>query len=151
MAKYDEQFFTGLDAGARNLAAVIVPLLVEALRPASVVDVGCGTGTWLAAFREVGVMDTLGVDGDYVDPSSLHIPVESFQAADLNEPLQIGRSFDLALSLEVAEHLLPSRTEGFVDDLVRLAVGASRDGRPEPRPSESAKPSRASPRSLRRF
>lgn len=118
---YDAGFFGNLDAGVRRSAAVIAPILVAALRPRSVVDVGCGTGTWLAAFREAGVRDVLGVDGDYVSRSSLDIPVEDFLASDLNAPLRIDRSFDLALSLEVAEHLAPSRAEGFVGDLVRLA------------------------------
>jgi SAM-dependent methyltransferase len=121
MRNYDQQFFAGIDAGARSSAAVIVPMLVEAVAPSSVVDVGCGTGTWLAAFRAIGVRDVFGVDGDYVARSSLSIPVENFQAADLNRPLRIGRSFDLALSLEVAEHLVPARADGFVADLVRLA------------------------------
>jgi SAM-dependent methyltransferase len=121
MARYDQQFFAGIDAGARSSAEVIVPMLIDAVGPSSVVDVGCGTGTWLATFQAAGVTDLLGIDGDYVDKSTLHIPVENFQAADLNRPLHIDRSFDLALSLEVAEHLVPSRAEGFVADLVRLA------------------------------
>lgn len=121
MPGYDEEFFAGIDAGTQSSAAVIVPLIMEALSPSSVVDVGCGTGAWLAAFRAAGVRDVLGVDGDYVTRSSLNIPVESFQAADLNRPLRIERSFDLALSLEVAEHLPPGRADGFVADLVRLA------------------------------
>jgi SAM-dependent methyltransferase len=110
-----------LDPGVRRSAAVIVPILVETLQPTSVVDVGCGTGTWLAAFQAAGVEDILGIDGDYVSRPSLDIPVGTFQAADLDRPLRIDRSFDLALSLEVAEHLAPARAEGFVADLVRLA------------------------------
>jgi SAM-dependent methyltransferase len=118
---YGEDFFVNLDAGVRSSAAVVAPILVEALRPCSVVDVGCGTGTWLAAFQAAGVSDVFGVDGDYVARSSLDIPIETFQPADLNQPLRLDRSFDLAVSLEVAEHLAPSRAEGFVADLVRLA------------------------------
>ena len=94
MPGYDEEFFAGIDAGTQSSAAIIVPLIMEALSPSSVVDVGCGTGAWLAAFRAAGVRDVLGVDGDYVTRSSLNIPVESFQAADLNRPLRIERSFD---------------------------------------------------------
>jgi len=121
MLGYDEQFFAGIDAGSRSSAAVIVPIIMEVLNPTSVVDVGCGTGAWLAAFQAAGVKDLLGIDGDYVARSSLNIPVESFQPADLGRPLRIDRSFDLALSVEVAEHLAPSRAESFVADLVRLA------------------------------
>jgi SAM-dependent methyltransferase len=121
MPGYDEQFFAEIDGGARSSAAAIVPIIMDALNPSSVVDVGCGTGTWLATFRAAGVKDVLGIDGDYVPRSSLNIPVECFEPADLNRPVRIERSFDLALSLEVAEHLVPNRAESLVADLVRLA------------------------------
>ena len=50
-------------SGSLESARVVVPLLVEATSPRSVVDVGCGIGSWLAAFQEAGVEDVLGVDG----------------------------------------------------------------------------------------
>ena len=98
-----------------------MPLLVDRLHPKSVVDVGCGTGVWLAGFRDRGVTDVIGVDGAYIDTRQLRIPPDLFVSADLTEPLELGRSFDLALSLEVAEHLPGTRAERFVDTLTRLA------------------------------
>lgn len=121
MSPYDSQFYAALDLGVRSSAEVVVPILVGALRPSSVIDIGCGTGTWLAAFRKAGISDVLGVDGEYVDRDRLDIAQAQFQPADLNQPLRLERRFDLAISLEVAEHLHPQRAEGFVADLVRLA------------------------------
>ena len=63
---YDSTFFSFHEQGSRNSARVTIPLLFEFARPASVVDVGCGNGTWLAEFQAAGVADVLGVDGDYV-------------------------------------------------------------------------------------
>jgi len=100
---------------------VIVPLVVERLRPRSVVDVGCGLGTWLSVFLENGVADVTGVDGDYVDASRLEIPAERFVAHDLSTPLSLDRRFDLAVSLEVAEHLPADRAAVFVGSLTALA------------------------------
>lgn len=40
---------------------------------------------------------------------------------DLTQPLSLGRKFDLCVSMEVAEHLPPSRADSFVADLVGLA------------------------------
>jgi hypothetical protein len=51
----------------------------------------------------------------------LRIPRDRFQAFDLTESLRLERRFDLALSLETAEHLPESRGESFVQDLCRLA------------------------------
>ena len=118
---YDERFFEELREGARRSARVIVPLLVDRLRPRSVVDVGCGLGTWLAVFRENGIADVVGIDGDYVDRARLEIPSENFLPHDLTEVLRLERRFDLAISLEVAEHLPARSAATFVDSLTFLS------------------------------
>jgi SAM-dependent methyltransferase len=120
---YDPDFFAKQQHGAARSAAVVVPHLL-ALLPglASVVDVGCGTGTWPAAFAHHGVPDVAGIDGDHVRRDMLHIPEPCFTPHDLREPLPpAARAYDLACSLEVAEHLPPERGEGFVADLVARA------------------------------
>jgi len=98
-----------------------VPIVAELAQPASVIDVGCGTGAWLARWQAHGVRDVLGLDGDYVDLDALHIDRVFFQAADLEQPPTIGRTFDLAMSVEVAEHLSPDAADGFVHFLTGLA------------------------------
>lgn len=85
------------------------------------VDVGCGVGTWLAEFVRGGVVDVLGVDGAHVDPAMLQIPRERFRAHDLTRPLELGRRFDLAVSVEVAEHLPEAAADAFVASLVAAA------------------------------
>jgi SAM-dependent methyltransferase len=112
---YNDQFFRELQAGAIRSAREIVPLIMELLHPSSILDVGCGNGTWLSVFSEHGVRDFLGVDGDYVRRDMLLIPTERFSAQDLE------RSFDLALSVEVGEHLNAAVAQSFVDSLVRHA------------------------------
>ena len=102
-------------------ARTILPLIFALSRPASVVDVGCSIGNWAAVCRELGVDDVIGVDGDYVDRSALRIPESRFVAHDLTQPLRLERTFHLAISLEVAEHLPEERADGFVADLCELA------------------------------
>jgi SAM-dependent methyltransferase len=117
---YTEGFFDSHDEGMHASAEVIVPRLLELLAPRSIVDVGCGTGTWLQVARERGVEDVLGLDGPWVRPDSLEIPPECFQVVDLTAPLSLDRTFDLVLSLEVAEHLPPTKASDFVDHLTAL-------------------------------
>jgi hypothetical protein len=76
---------------------------------------------WASNLLKRGVTDVLGIDGDYVNRDRLRIPLDCFQACDLDKPLAIERRFDLAICLEVAEHLPATRAEGFVEDLVKLA------------------------------
>lgn len=102
-------------------AEVIVPIVLEVVPARSVVDVGCGEGGWLAVFRRHGVDEILGLDGDYFDRKVLQIPEDRFQACDLTRPLEIKRKFDLAVALEVAEHLPPECAEVFVRGLTELA------------------------------
>jgi SAM-dependent methyltransferase len=118
---YSTTFFRQLEQGSHASAERVTEICMQLLSPRSVIDVGCGTGAWLAAFAARGVREIDGFDGDYVDRSLLEIPAEAFHAADLELPLSVGRTYDLAVSLEVAEHLSPRRGPSFVADLVALA------------------------------
>ncbi len=117
---YDDRFFADR-SGSQRSAEQIVPFLVELIAPRSVIDVGCGTAEWLAAFRTAGVEDVLGVDGDYVDRQRVAIPPELFQPHDLRTPLVLDRRFDLALCLEVGEHLPVETAPQLVAALARAA------------------------------
>lgn len=119
-AEYDSEFYLALREGARKSAAVIVPMILQYVQPRSVVDVGCGTGTWLSVFREHGISDILGIDGADVSKEMLEIPERCFLTFDLTMPLRLDRPFDLVVSLEVAEHLPPACARTFVESLVGL-------------------------------
>ncbi len=119
--EYTAEFFANHQQLARRSAEAIVPIVMELVAPTSVVDLGCGIGTWLAAFVRHGVDDVLGVDGEWVPLDALEIPRERFVAARLDRPLKLDRQFDLAVSLEVAEHLPESAAKQFVATAVALA------------------------------
>ncbi|MBI3853202.1 MAG: methyltransferase domain-containing protein [Verrucomicrobia bacterium] len=117
---YGREFFENQAASSLRSAEAIVPDLIQHLRPRSVVDVGCGVGTWLSVFLSHGMTDVLGIDGDYVDRGMLLVPKDVFMPHDLAEPLRLPRRFDLVLSLETAEHLPPTCAETFVRTLTGL-------------------------------
>lgn len=119
MYEYDAQFLDYTRSIATQSARIIVPILMEALRPSSVVDFGCGRGPWLQVWKSAGVSEVLGVDGDYVDRNDLAVELAEFTARDLRASIDLHRRFDLVESLEVAEHLPESRARGFVADLCR--------------------------------
>ncbi|MEY2449109.1 MAG: hypothetical protein QOH79_2585 [Acidimicrobiaceae bacterium] len=118
---YDARFYDDLRDGARRSARRVVPLVLELTGARSVVDVGAGSGIWLAVFREHGVDRVLGIEGEHLDLGSLDIPPELFVLQDLALPVDIGERYDLAVSLEVAEHLPESVADCFVESLTRLA------------------------------
>ena len=118
---YPPSFYAQTRDGASRSAEVIVPLVLSWVQVASVVDVGCGTGAWLAAFRSNGVDDVLGLDGDWVEAGQLCIPQHQFLRQDLACTVALPLRFELAVCMEVAEHLPAARAASLVTDLTRLA------------------------------
>src|SRR5262245_29998610 len=86
-----------------------------------VVDVGCGVGTWLQVSRELGASRTCGLEGRWLDKRMVVIDPDDVTLVDLEQKIpDVGR-FDLAVCLEVGEHLTPGRAESFVGDVCRLS------------------------------
>ncbi len=110
---------------AHSLTApeIIVPVIMNVLNPKSVVDVGCGIGTFLHVFKKAGVEDVLGYDGTWVnlDQLSKYLSPAFFKKVDLEKTLVPERTFDLALCLEVAEHLQPESADILVETLTTLS------------------------------
>jgi SAM-dependent methyltransferase len=116
----DAYYLKQQDVSSRS-AGCVAPIVISLLPVNSAIDVGCGVGTWAEQFLKRGVEDVIGIDGEYVNRQLLRIPATCFQAYDLSQPIRLNRRFDLAMCMEVAEHLKESRAEGLVDDLTKLA------------------------------
>lgn len=125
MAKqYDRAYYEARQQRTKYSADVVLDAVLAHAAPVhSAVDIGCGVGTWLAALRARGIADVQGVDGPWVDTDLLNIPVEQFKRVNLSlgEAVALGRRYDLAISLEVAEHLGKDRAEPFVETLTECA------------------------------
>lgn len=118
---YNEDFFVNIQIGSELSARVIVPLVIEIIKPSNVVDVGCGTGEFLKVFQECGVDEILGIDGKYVERKQLAIPQKCFRDLDVSKPFTIDKTYDLAVCLEVAEHLPSESASELIESLTRLA------------------------------
>jgi len=115
---YHDKFFDYVEIRAGRSAQHVVDFLRRHLPVSSVLDVGCGRGAWVDQWCRSGITDVVGVDGAYINIDRLLIPQEKFVACDLSDRFDLNRHFDLVQSLEVAEHVSPSRVEIFVDNLV---------------------------------
>jgi SAM-dependent methyltransferase len=116
---YSKEFFESKHADSLSSAIDVIPIIMEIIQPKSVLDVGCGTGTWLKVFRKKHrVRDIFGVDGEYVDRRQLEISRRKFFPYNLENPLDLGRQFDLVVTLEVAEHISEKSANTFVHSLV---------------------------------
>jgi SAM-dependent methyltransferase len=108
---------------AANAASAgrILDIVMDYYRPASVLDVGCGIGTWLKVARSRGISDIKGIEGSWLDKSKLQIESDLVEVVDLEKSFTLGRRFDLVISLEVAEHLSESAANHFIESLTAHA------------------------------
>ena len=100
----------------------IIPWIMENLQPETVIDIGCGIGTFTSVFKKHGAK-ILAVDGPWCSKELLfkNIAPEEFIEHELEKPLPEVGTHDLAVCLEVAEHLTPERAASFVEELTKLS------------------------------
>jgi len=118
---YDAEFYDFVLASQLASADELLKAITTFISPRSVVDVGCGVGLIASKFKNYGAKEVFGIDGDYIDKSRLKLDVECFISHDLTTPYESERRYDLAISLEVAEHLDECYAEQFVEMLCNLS------------------------------
>lgn len=124
---YNAEFYRGSDRTTDGGAHHVLSILFDVMPIRSVIDVGCGLGNWLKNAKilagKIGwPIEVRGLDGDHVmKECNPEISPEEFTVCDLNERIKSDRRYDLAISLEVAEHLKPERAVSFVEDLTALS------------------------------
>lgn len=119
---YSQYFYEEMKDSSLASARAVVPLVYNFTNnPRSVVDIGCGTGNWLKAFQEQGVQDITGIDGSWVKEEMLVIPRDRFIPKNIEERFTFDGKADLAMSLEVAEHVPADQAANLVRVLTSIA------------------------------
>ncbi|MFN2098876.1 methyltransferase domain-containing protein [Altererythrobacter sp. MF3-039] len=108
------------DQTGESARRILLPLL-ERFDVSSMVEVGCGHGHWSRVALEHGIDEILAIDGPWNEQSKLLIDAGNYREADLGQPLDLGRRFDLAVCLEVAEHVAAEGAGNLVASLVKAA------------------------------
>ena len=117
---YDENFWkdTGGNYNYRS-AKIILPIIFKYYKPNSIIDIGCGIGTWLRAAFELGITNIKGIDCNEISEDFLLVPRKYISIDDLeNHENKDNKKYDLAISVEVAEHLDNSVSEHFIKTLI---------------------------------
>ncbi|MDR1320086.1 MAG: class I SAM-dependent methyltransferase [Gracilibacteraceae bacterium] len=118
---YDSEFYEKNLKTQAASANGLLQVITTFINPRSVIDVGCGIGLIVRKFKEYGAKEVFGLDGAYVDRTRLRLEDECFIPHDLTKPYKSERRYDLALSLEVAEHLGENHARQFVATLCGLS------------------------------
>ena len=141
---YDREFY-GDQQIAYNSAKYILGLVSQWHKPRSVIDIGCGLGTWLKVWQELdSSIKIVGLDGNDVESDERYIPLDSYGKVDLTqdytqsllvasrliakqtgggggETQRTDKPFELAQSFEVAEHLYAQYAPNFIKLLTSLS------------------------------
>lgn len=117
---YDEDFYNGQREASFSSAEIMLPVVFEIVKPKSVIDIGCGVGTWLAAAKSLGAQEVVGVEGAWIKDARIAI-TEPVVVADLEMAIPVTDRFDLVICMEVAEHLSKRRAPSLISDLCRLS------------------------------
>ncbi|MEW4448467.1 methyltransferase domain-containing protein [Qipengyuania sp. JC766] len=114
---YSRGFHDDRHARTHRAALEILGFLHRLVEFESLCDFGCGVGSWLAAAEEIGISDVRGYEGTWAREADMVVAPEIIDLRDLRQPIGTDRRFDLAMTLEVAEHLPEDRAATFVADL----------------------------------
>ncbi len=107
-----------IDDWEKGQAEFLGKLLYDLLQPKSVIDWGCASGLYLLPFKERGC-NVFGIDAD-PEAGKLIEPWVEFVPLDIRKPLPKSH-FDLALCIEVAEHLQPEYADQLVANVTNSA------------------------------
>ena len=116
---YGPEFYSRQIDGSARSARVILQLLYDVYRPLSVVDVGCGRGSWLATAESLGSVKLKGLDGTWAEKAGLLSKNIDFAPVDFENDVEIAEHYDLCISVEVAEHLSEARAKRFINTLCK--------------------------------
>ena len=118
---YDSEYFSSVEKSSSSGASIMAQSLNRIYQPTRVVDVGCGTGSLLAAFEKLGA-EVQGFDYSEAALSFCRGKGLSVQALDLeSERTPLPPKADLAVSFEVAEHLSPRFADHYRQFLTGIA------------------------------
>lgn len=113
---YDAAFYTENARIGLESAEIMLPAVLEVTRATNVIDIGCGSGAWLSVAKAHGCT-VKGIDRNTPD-SHLLIDSTEFERRDLTEGVDCT-GYDLAMCLEVAEHLPESSAKALVNGLCK--------------------------------
>jgi SAM-dependent methyltransferase len=119
MEAYTTEYYQALNREEAPQAQALAQALTDLYHPKSVIDLGCGTGLYLEPFD----CDKGGVDISETafDDQVRRIDRRLLGLDDLTIPRTVYLQYDLALCLEVVEHIGAEHADNLVGNLYQYA------------------------------
>ncbi|MDD5005783.1 MAG: methyltransferase domain-containing protein [Candidatus Omnitrophica bacterium] len=117
---YDDKFFNKNLEWNVPIAAKLTGVLIDYFNPSSVVDLGCGNAEFLSEFQKRGI-PIQGYEGSRSAIEKALVDKKYIQLFDLRNKIELDKRYDLALCLEVAEHIENKFSQRLVENLTNLS------------------------------
>lgn len=119
MGDYSNEYYERHFVKYRSWEVEIGKYIYSILNPSSVLDLGCGVGSYLEGFYFAGCRDLMGIELNYELAKQYFVEEikPDIRCGDVTKDLSINRMFDCVISFEVGEHISPEGTIFFVDNL----------------------------------
>jgi 2-polyprenyl-3-methyl-5-hydroxy-6-metoxy-1,4-benzoquinol methylase len=127
---YDQEYFhTNWREGVNNYSIEVrrgiegrnPQLIKDVFQPTKVLDFGCGPGALIYLLWELGV-DAEGIDfSDYAKRTAPEAIRDRIHVLRAEEPINLGRTYDLVICREVLEHLTVFQIQRAVMNMCALS------------------------------
>ena len=121
MTLYNDAFYENRFKQTKVAAEIILGIIFRYFSFKSVLDVGCGVGTWLSTSKFFGVDTIFGLEGDWVDKKHLIVSSKDIKFSSFPPFPKLQNKFDLIINLEVAEHLKEKHADSLISFLCKTA------------------------------
>lgn len=116
---FDDNFINDIYKTQVPMIKLIAEIINKQFHPKSLIDMGCGSGLYLAEFYKLGI----NVSGCDINETALSwiksiLPDINVFVSDLRKKISFKQKFDLCLCLEVAEHIEEIYSHIFVENLI---------------------------------
>jgi 2-polyprenyl-3-methyl-5-hydroxy-6-metoxy-1,4-benzoquinol methylase len=117
---YNDEFFSWHLKYAREYSIKTMDWYIDTFKPNSVADFGCGIGSYLESCYYKKVKNYVGYDigGDFAKKYTPDILHENIFYVDCTLPIKTKQKYECVISFETIEHIEPSGTETFIENLV---------------------------------
>lgn len=115
---YDDRYFKWHHIVTRNYATKTMNWFIDTYKPESIIDFGCGIGAYLESGLNKGITKLKGYDigGDSLLPYINESIKEFIEFEDCTQIID-SEKYDCVISLETGEHIEPSGSDNFIDNL----------------------------------
>jgi len=114
---YSKLYYKKHQDGSYASAYKILKYLTTFITIESIIDFGCGVGTWCSAAQNLSINNIMGVDQNLYDSSYMLIPNKNYLQRDLQKSVSLDMKMDLVISVEVGEHIESRYSHVFINTL----------------------------------